>query len=198
MLRPDARQLSCRLTAVLSIVDTAVSAFGELNAVVHNAGICQFIDFDAVTPQQRDSHMSINYGGPFAITQAVVQQMKRQGRGGSIVTIASITATMGSSQLTHYSPTKAALLGMTVSCAVALGKYGIRFNAVSPGTIETAMNKEDLSGPKRAEMEGRVPLGRLGRPEDIAKPVVFFASDLAQYVSGQNLIVDGAASVNYQ
>jgi len=58
------------------------------------------------------------------------------------------------------------------------------------------MNKADLSGPKRASMEGRVPLGRLGKPEDIAKPIVFFASDLSQYVSGQNLIVDGAASVN--
>lgn len=180
------------------IVDAAVSAFGEIHGVVHNAGVCQFLDFALVTAQQRDDHMAINFSGAFGITQAVVEQLKRQGRGGSIVSIASITATMGSSQLTHYSPTKAALLGMTVSCAVALGKYGIRFNAVSPGTIETAMNKQDLSGPKRAAMEGRVPLGRLGVPEDIAKPVVFFLSDMAQYVSGQNLIVDGAASVNYQ
>ncbi|KAI4841686.1 hypothetical protein E4T44_07741 [Aureobasidium sp. EXF-8845] len=178
--------------------EAAVSAFGEINTIVHNAGICQFVDFSAVTAEQIDRHMSVNFRGPFAINQAVVEQMKSQGRGGSVVSIASITATMGSSQLTHYASSKAAILGMSVSCAVALGRYGIRFNTISPGTIETSMNKADLSGPKRASMEGRVPLGRLGKPEDIAKPIVFFASDLSQYVSGQNLIVDGAASVNYQ
>ncbi|KAL1296810.1 hypothetical protein AAFC00_004436 [Neodothiora populina] len=181
-----------------AIVNAAVNSFGEINGAVNNAGICQFIDFNAVTRQQLDRHVAINFKGAFGITQAVVEQLKRQGTGGSIVSIASITATMGSSQLTHYAPTKAAILGMTVSCAVALGKYGVRLNTVSPGTIETGMNKEDLQGPKRLEMEGRVPLGRLGVPEDIAKPVVFFLSDMAQYVSGQNLIVDGAASVNYQ
>jgi len=179
-------------------VQAAVSSFGEINAVVHNAGVCQFVDFSAVTAEQVDRHMSINFQGPFAITQAIVEQMRLQGRGGSVISIASITATMGSAQLTHYASTKAALLGMTISCAVALGQYGIRFNTVSPGTIETSMNREDLGGPKRALMESRVPLGRLGVPEDIAKPIVFFASDLSQYVSGQNLIVDGAASVNYQ
>lgn len=115
-----------------------------------------------------------------------------------MVSIASISATFGSSQLTHYSPSKAAVLGMTYSCAVALGKHGIRFNALSPGTVETAMNRDDLAGPKRAIMEGKVPLGRLGTPQDIAMPVVFLMSDMARYVSGQNLLVDGAASVNYQ
>lgn len=179
-------------------MQAAVTSFGEINAVVHNAGICQFVDFSAVTAEQVDHHMRINFQGPFAITQAVIEQMKTQGRGGSVISIASITATMGSSQLAHYASTKAALLGMTLSCAVTLGRYGIRFNTVSPGTIETSMNRADLSGPKRAFMESRVPLGRLGVPEDIAKPVVFFASDLSEYVSGQNLIVDGAASVNYQ
>ena len=128
---------------------------------MHNAGICQFADFTSVTLAQRDRHMSVNYSGPFAITQAIVKQMIAQGRGGSVVCISSITATLGSAQLTHYSPTKAALLGMTVSCAVALDKYGIRFNAVSPGIIETSLNKEDLQGPKRDLMTKGVPLGRL-------------------------------------
>lgn len=175
-----------------------MSTFGEINGIVHNAGFCRFMEFEAVTPEQLDTHMSINFSGPFAITQAVVEQMRRQGRGGSVVSIASITALMGSSTLVHYGPTKAAVLGMTTNSAVALGRYGIRFNAVSPGTTETAMNAGDLSGPKRAVLEAGVPLGRLGAPVDIAGAVVFFLSDLAGYVSGQNLIVDGAASVNYQ
>ncbi|KAH7140497.1 NAD(P)-binding protein [Dactylonectria estremocensis] len=180
------------------IVDTAVATFGEINAIVHNAGICQFEDFIAVSKRQLDKHMEVNFSGPFAITQDIVQQMMAQGKGGAVVSIASITATLGSSQLAHYSATKAAVLGMTASCAVALGKHGIRFNAVSPGTVETAMNKADLAGSKRGAMEERVPLERLGMPEDIAKPVVFLLSDMAQYISGHNLIVDGGASVHYQ
>ncbi|KAM5345666.1 hypothetical protein ACJ41O_011527 [Fusarium nematophilum] len=180
------------------IVDAAVSTFGQVNALVHNAGICQFQDFGDVSKSQLDKHMDVNFSGPFSITQAIVQQMIAQGKGGAVVSIASITATMGSSRLTHYSPTKAAVLGMAVSCAVALGKHGIRFNAISPGTVETAMNKADLAGAKRGVMEERVPLGRLGVPEDIAKPVVFLLSDMAQYISGQNVIVDGGASINYQ
>ncbi|KAI1212066.1 uncharacterized protein F4807DRAFT_450663 [Annulohypoxylon truncatum] len=180
------------------LVDAAVSAFGEVNGLVNNAGICQFTDFDAVTKDQAEKHMAVNYHGTFGITQAVVRQMIRQGKGGSIVSIASVCATVGSAQLAHYSATKAAVLGMTVSCAVAMGRHGIRFNAVSPGTVETGMNKGDLVGSKREWMESRVPLGRLGVPQDIAKPVVFFISDMAEYVSGQNLIVDGASTVYYQ
>ncbi|KAH7117248.1 peroxisomal 2,4-dienoyl-CoA reductase, auxiliary enzyme of fatty acid beta-oxidation [Dactylonectria estremocensis] len=180
------------------IIDIAISTFKEVNAIVHNAGIAQFEDFTAISKHQLNKHIEINFAGPFAITQAIVQQMITQGKGGAVVSIASITATLGSSQLVHYSATKAAILGMTVSCAVALGKHGIRFNTVSPGTIETAINRADLAGLKRRVMEERVPLRRLGIPEDIAQPVVFFISDMAQYISGQNLIVDGGASINYQ
>ncbi|KAL5593948.1 hypothetical protein FOBRF1_013050 [Fusarium oxysporum] len=180
------------------IVEAAVSKFGAINGIVHNAGICQFEDFLDVTQPQLKNHMDVNFSGPFAITQAVVQQMSKQSSGGSIVYIASVTAGMGSDRLAHYASTKAAVLGLNTSCAVAFGKQGIRFNCVSPGTIETSMNKQDLDGLKRLLMEGRVPLGRLGVPEDIAKPVVFFLSDMAQYVSGQNLIVDGGASIYYQ
>ncbi|KAH7142555.1 short-chain dehydrogenase/reductase SDR [Fusarium sp. MPI-SDFR-AT-0072] len=180
------------------IVKAAVSMFGAINGIVHNAGTCQFEDFLDVTRPQLTNHMDVNFNGPFAITQAVIQQMIKQKSGGSIVCIASISASMGSERLTHYASTKAAILGLNASLAVAFGKQGIRFNCVSPGTIETSMNKQDLAGPKRLAMEGRVPLGRLGVPEDIAKPVVFFLSDMAQYVSGQNLIVDGGSSVFYQ
>ncbi|KAI1445463.1 hypothetical protein F5Y02DRAFT_408400 [Annulohypoxylon stygium] len=181
-----------------SIVDAAVAEFGEINGLVNNAGMCQFMDFAAVTKEQTEKHMAVNYHGTFGITQAVIKQMILQGKGGSVVSIASVCATLGSSQLTHYSATKAAVLGMTINCAVALGRHGIRFNAVSPGTVETDMNKGDLVGSKREWMESRVPLGRLGVPEDIAKPVVFFINDMAQYISGQNLIVDGASTVYYQ
>lgn len=181
-----------------SLVELAVSSFGGIDAVVHNAAICQFVDYGAITRLQLDKHMDVNFSAPFLIGQYITDRMITQGRGGSVVSIASVTATFGSKQLTHYAATKAALLGMTASCATSFGQYGIRFNTVSPGTIETAMNKENLAGTKRAAMESRVPLGRLGRPDDIAKPVVFLLSDMAQYISGQNLIVDGASTLNYQ
>ncbi|KAJ4256914.1 hypothetical protein NW762_009010 [Fusarium torreyae] len=180
------------------IVNAAVSNFGAIDGIVHNAGICQFQDFLDVTRPQIGSHMDVNFTGPFNISQAVVRQMIKQKSGGSIVCIASISATFGSERLTHYASSKAAILGLNASLAVAFGKEGIRFNCVSPGTIETSMNKVDLAGPKKLQMEGRVPLGRLGVPEDIAKPVVFFLSDMAQYISGQNLIIDGGSSVFYQ
>lgn len=183
---------------LIRLVEAAVTAFGRVDGIVHNAGIAQFADFADVTKQQLNKHMAVNFEGPFGITQSVVSQMISQGTGGSVVSIASVTATTGATQLTHYAATKAAVLGMTVSGAVALGKHGIRFNAVSPGTVSTSINMADLAGPKRAVMESRVPLGRLGVPSDIAKPVVFFLSDMAQYVSGQNLIVDGAATLFYQ
>ena len=85
------------------------------------------------------------------------------------------------------------------SCAIALGPHGIRCNSVMPGTIATDINREDLADPaKRAYMEKRIPLGRLGRPEDVAGCVVFLASDLARYVTGAAVLVDGGLFVNLQ
>ena len=83
--------------------------------------------------------------------------------------------------------------------AVALGRHGIRCNSVLPGTIATDINKDDLADPKKREyMEGRIPLGRLGRPEDIASVVAFLSSDMASYMSGAALLVDGGAFANFQ
>lgn len=104
--------------------------------------------------------------------------------GGSIIGISSISALVGGGQQTHYTPTKAGVLSLMQSCAVALGKYGIRCNALLPGTIRTQLNDEDMSDPvKRSYMEGRIPLGRLGQPPDLAGPAVFLASEeLSGYV----------------
>jgi len=188
--RPDAAQ---------GLVDNALQHHGKLDCLVNNAGICRFADFHTVSQKQLEQHMDVNFTAAYMFTQAATKQMVAQGHGGSVVFIASITAVLGSATLTHYSPTKAAILGMTVSCAVALGEHGIRLNSVSPGTIETTMNKAHLDADnRRAEMTAKVPLRRLGKPEDVAKAVVFFASDLSQYVTGQSLLVDGGASINYQ
>jgi L-rhamnose 1-dehydrogenase len=178
----------------------AVSNHGRIDVLVNNAGICTFSPFQNVTRELLERHMSVNFTSAYMLAQAAAKVMAVQNSsGGSIINIASITATLGSADLTHYSATKAAILGMTVSCAVAEGPRGIRFNSICPGTIETTMNKDDLDkGGKRAEMMARVPLKRLGAPEDVANAVVFFASDLSRYVTGQYLLVDGGAGIAYQ
>jgi len=90
---------------------------------------------------------------------------------------------VGGAQQTHYTPTKAGVLSLMQSCACALGKYGIRCNAILPGTIKTQLNEEDLNNEeKRRYMEGRIPLGRTGEPEDLIGPAVFLASEMARYV----------------
>ena len=183
-----------------TLVTRAASNHGKLDVLVNNAGICTFSNYQNVTKELLERHMSVNFTAAYMIAQAASAQMvSQESVGGSIVNIASITATLGSAELTHYSPTKAAILGMTVSCAASVGPQGIRFNSISPGTIETTMNKEDLDKDgKREQMASRVPLRRLGQPEDIADVVVFFASDLSRYITGQYLLVDGGGSINYQ
>jgi len=142
----------------------------------------------------------VNLDGSFYVVQAVANQMKAQvPQGGSIIGISSISALVGGELQCHYTPTKAGILSLMQSCAVALGKYGIRANAILPGTIQTDINKEDLSDlEKREYMIKRTALGRLGAPDDIAGPVVFLASDLAKYVTGASLLVDGGLFVNLQ
>lgn len=118
--------------------------------------------------------------------------MVAQGHGGSIIGISSISALVGGSQQTHYTPTKAGILSLMQSCACALGKYNIRCNALLPGTIRTQLNEADLSNEeKRTYMEKRIPLGRTGVPEDLAGPAVFLASDMSQYVVSPEMFATG-------
>ena len=133
------------------------------------------------------------------MVQAAANRMVAQGEGGSIVAISSISALVGGEFQTHYTPTKAGVHSLMQSAAIALGRHAIRCNSVLPGAIETAINRDDLSDPdKRAYMEMRIPLGRLGMPDDIVGPVVFLGSDLAAYVTGAALLVDGGLFVNLQ
>lgn len=142
--------------------------------------------------------------------------------GGSIIGVSSISALVGGGEQTHYTPTKAGILSLMQSCAVALGKYGIRCNALLPGTIRTQLNDADMADPvKREYMEGHIPLGRLGQPPDLAGPAVFLAcEDLSSYVvsfsflikssshlspvntlckqTGAQILVDGGLFVNLQ
>ena len=182
-----------------AFVNAAVEAFGKVDVFVSNAGICPFHAFLDMPAETLKRTMEVNLHGAYFMTQAAANQMVKQGNGGAIVAISSISALVGGEMQTHYTPTKAGVHSLMQSCAIALGKHGIRCNSVLPGTILTDINKDDLADPKKREyMEGRIPLGRLGQPEDIGGAVAFLASDMAAYVTGAALLVDGGAFVNLQ
>jgi L-rhamnose 1-dehydrogenase len=180
-------------------VDAAAQALGGVDVLVSNAGICPFHAFLDTPPEVFERTMAVNLHGAYYMTQAAARRMQQQGRGGSLIAISSISALVGGGMQAHYTPTKAGVHSLMQSCAIALGPHGIRCNSVMPGTIATDINKEDLADPaKRAYMEKRIPLGRLGKPEDVAGCVVFLASDLARYVTGAAVLVDGGLFVNLQ
>lgn len=188
-----------RRESAAPFIDAAARALGGIDVFVSNAGICPFHAFLDTPPEVFERTMAVNLHGAYYMTQAAARRMKEQGRGGSLIAISSISALVGGGMQAHYTPTKAGVHSLMQSCAIALGPYGIRCNSVMPGTIATDINKEDLADPaKRSYMEKRIPLGRLGEPKDVAGCVVFLASDLARYVTGAAVLVDGGAFVNLQ
>jgi L-rhamnose 1-dehydrogenase len=181
------------------VVDVAVDTFGRVDVLASNAGIGPFHAFLDIPIDVFRRTMEVNLHGAFYITQAAARQMTQQGKGGAIIATSSISALVGGGLQAHYTPTKAGVHSLMQSCAIALGPYGIRCNSVMPGTIATDLNKEDLSSPEKLTyMKKRIPLGRLGEPIDVANAVVFLASDLARYITGAALLVDGGLFVNLQ
>jgi L-rhamnose 1-dehydrogenase len=183
-------------------VARTVAKFERLDTFVSNAGICKFEEFLSIQPESYQRHVNTNLSGAFYAIQAAARQMTQQlPQGGSIVGVSSISALVGGAQQCHYTPTKAGILSLMQSTATALGKYNIRCNALLPGTIRTQLNNEDLKdgSEKKRYMEGRIPLGRLGQPNDMAGPALFLAcGELSSYVTGAAILVDGGAFVNFQ
>ncbi|KAI1377360.1 NAD(P)-binding protein [Hypoxylon crocopeplum] len=199
----DVRDPETATGLVARVVQHHASALGEgkqcrLDICVSNAGICAFADFLILAPDLLNTTIRTNLDGAFYITQAAARQMAlhQTPSGGSIIGVSSISALVGGGLQTHYTPTKAGITSLMQRTAVALGKHGIGCNALLPITIRTQLNEEDLKNDeKRTYMEGRIPLGRTGDPSDMAGPAVFLACDeLSGYVTGAQLLVDGASS----
>lgn len=181
------------------LVQRPVDEFGSLDILVCSAGICPFSDFLELTEEIWDRVHQINLKGAFLCSQAAAKIMIEQGWGGRIIGMSSISALVGGGRQVHYTPTKAGMHSLMQSMAISLGPHGITCNSIMPGAIATDINADDWQNPDtRARLGGRIPLGRMGEPADVAAPVVFLASDAARYVTGAGLLIDGGMFVNLQ
>jgi 3-oxoacyl-[acyl-carrier protein] reductase len=163
--------------------------WGRIDVLINNAGITQDATLAKMTEEQFDRVIDINLKGVFNATQAVLPQMVAQGKG-KIINTSSVVGLYGNFGQTNYAATKAGVIGMTKSWAKELARKGITANAVAPGFIQTEMT---ASMPEKvlSLMEEKTPVGRLGKPEDIAKAYLFLASDDADFINGTVLSVDG-------
>ncbi|HET9985903.1 MAG TPA: glucose 1-dehydrogenase [Longimicrobiales bacterium] len=175
-------------------VDRAVAAslsrFGSLDVLVNNAGIVADARLVKLTPEQWQRVIDVNLKGVFLCGQAAARAMIGGGRGGVILNASSVVGLYGNFGQTNYVATKAGVIGMTRSWARELGRHGIRVNAVAPGFIATEILRE-MPEKVLAGMRERTPLGRLGEPRDVANAYLYLASDLASFVTGAVLSVDG-------
>lgn len=173
------------------MVEEAASRFGRLDILVNNAGIWKGGPVEEISDGEWSEMVGVNLTGTFHVIRAAVPHMKRTG--GRIVNISSTAGQRGESLHSHYAATKGAIISLTKSLAVELASSGITTNCVAPGWVETDMTHEALRGGDSKEILATIPLARAGRPEEIAAAVVFLASDLASYVNGEILNVNGGS-----
>jgi L-rhamnose 1-dehydrogenase len=184
---------------VSKMLETTLNNYGSIDVLVNDAGICPFRDFLDMPVEVWDQVQDVNLRGVFLCSQAVAKVMVERAIRGRIINVSSISAYVGGAQQAHYCASKAGINMLTASMAISLGQYGITCNAILPGPIETDVNKEDLSDvAKREYFIRRTPLGRIGEPEDVVGPVLFFASQDADWCTGSTLVVDGGILVNFQ
>jgi 3-oxoacyl-[acyl-carrier protein] reductase len=170
-------------------VSYVIEHFGKLNVLVNNAGITRDNLLLRMSEADWDQVLSVNLKGAFNTTKAVVRDMIRNGFG-RIINISSVVGIAGNTGQANYAASKAGLIGFTKSLAKELARKGITVNAIAPGFIETGMT-DVLSKEVKTKLLERIPVGRMGTPDDVAGLVLFLASDEAQYITGQVVRVDG-------
>ena len=178
----DSAQVSEMAAAVLADL-------GSVDILVNNAGITRDMLMRRITDEQWDDVIAVNLRGTFLVTRAFVESMRKK-KFGRIINLSSVSALVGNKGQANYAASKAGIIGFTKTIANELANRGITVNAIAPGFVKTDMTavlKEIIV----QEIKNRIPVERLGEPEDIANAILFFASDEASYITGQILAVDG-------
>lgn len=177
---------------VLAMVDAVVRELGTPDVLLNNAGVFPRMPFLEMADRDWDHVLDVNLKGSFLCAQAAAQAMVAARRPGAIVNLSS-GAIRGSPLGVHYSASKAGVIGLTRAMALALAPHRIRVNAIAPGLTDTAQPRHGHSEEELSAMGREVPLGRMARPEEIARVAVFLASDEAGWVTGQTLHVNGGS-----
>ena len=175
--------------SVVGLVKAVEEAFGQVDILVNNAGLTRDNLLFRIKDDDWDVVLDANLRGAFVAIRATARGMMKR-RWGRIINIASIVGLTGNKGQANYAASKAGLIGLTKSVARELGSRNILVNAIAPGFIETDMTAA-MTPEARSALSGQIPLERLGSPQDVAGMVAFLASDLASYITGQVLVVDG-------
>lgn len=175
------------------MIATVIKQSGRLDILVNNAGITRDGLLMKMSEEEFDQVLDVNLKGTFHTIRHVSRYMLRQ-RSGVIINISSVSGVLGNAGQANYSASKAGVIGLTKSTARELASRGIRVNAIAPGYVETDMTNE-LSEEVKKQMLAQIPLGRAAQPEEIARVVLFLASDQSSYMTGQVLSVDGGMAM---
>ncbi|MEM6382103.1 MAG: SDR family oxidoreductase [Pseudomonadota bacterium] len=188
---------------VRNLLAKAVEGFGDIDVVVANAGTVHTADFLEIEEAEFDRVMAVNVKGVFLICQSVAKQMVQQiengSRPGSIITISSVNAELALPNQVPYTTSKGAVRQLTKVMSLALAQYGIRVNAIGPGTIMTELMEKVIEDEEaRKKVLSRTPMGRIGEADEIASLAAFLASDQSSYMTGQTVYADGGRlALNY-
>jgi len=194
LLGPDAIALEAdigRCDDIDAMFAELDQTFGGVDILVNNAGVFPRADVLTLDEATWDAVLDVNLKGAFFCAQAAARRMVVDGAGGAIVNIASDSAFAPSVRGGHYCASKAGLVALTKSLALALAPHQVRVNAVAPGLTDTAQPRGGYSEAELEAAAGRIPLGRLGQPDDVADAVLYLVSDLARFVTGHTLLVTG-------